>query len=283
MGRLRADRAIQLAHVFFQRGNHAQAAERYEVVVGMDPTHSEAHFFLASSYDRLYQPMVPGDAENDAFLEQAVDHYLISAELHTDPDLRMQSLGYLADLYGPDRADDPAGAEIVLQTMIRVAPTDPDRYFALAELYEGEGQFAEAARMLERVGALADIDENVFSRMASAYDRIGRLDDSVGALRRAAALTPDNPESYYLIAAFYWRVVTERPGLGNRERYDHLTAGVSELDRALELDPEYREAWVYKDILLRMQARLADADTDRAALFEAAKVASDRVVALRKD
>ena len=39
-----------------------------------------AYFYLANSYDNLYKPSRRGEAENDLYLERAVENYKLAAE-----------------------------------------------------------------------------------------------------------------------------------------------------------------------------------------------------------
>ena len=43
--------------------------------------------------------------------------------------------------YGPDKLNDPAQAEPILQQMIEMDPTDPTNYFVLAKIYEDAGDY----------------------------------------------------------------------------------------------------------------------------------------------
>ena len=48
-------------------------------------TTHEAQFYLANSYDNLYKPTRKGEAENDGYMNKAIEHYQMAAERDPDP------------------------------------------------------------------------------------------------------------------------------------------------------------------------------------------------------
>ena len=58
--------------------------------------------------------------------------------------------------------------------------------------------------------------------------------------------------------------------------------GLVEVDLALDLNADYMEALTYKNILLRMQANLTDAGTERDELIAEADVLRDRAEELQE-
>jgi hypothetical protein len=64
-------------------------------------------------------------------------------------------------------------------------------------------------------------------------------------------------------------------------KYDYVMKGIAADDKALSLNPNYVEAMVYKNILLREQARL---ETDRAKQLQLLKEADelrDKAIAMQ--
>ena len=99
-------------------------SEFYEQTIAAAPDTqrpTRRYFFLGNSYDNQYKPSKKGDAANDAMLTKAVDNYQKAAEkLAASPDpadkkLGKLSLEYLVASYGPDKLNDPAKAEPVVQ------------------------------------------------------------------------------------------------------------------------------------------------------------------------
>src|SRR5689334_14436764 len=150
VGEIKAKKAFKSANQAYQAQDYKKAAGFYEEAVAADPELSQAYFFLGNSYDNLYKPSKKGDPENDALLTKAVDNYQKAAEkLSASPDPNNKKLGtlalqYLVASYGPDKLNDPAKAEPVVQKMIQLEPGEPANYFALAKIYEDAGAYDEA-------------------------------------------------------------------------------------------------------------------------------------------
>ena len=282
LDQLQAMKVIKDAHTFYQRGDYQGAAGLYEDVLANDPNMIDAYFYLANSYDNLYRPALRGEYDNDRFLEMAIDNYISSVDLQTNPQLRTLSMQYLVAAYGPDKANDPASSEPVLQQMILSDSSNPDNYFALAKLYEDSGLYDEAEQVLLQVFDLSADDPNSYLQLAGFYNRNEEFEKTIEALRDRAALEPDNPEAFYTIATYYWEKAFRDFRLTEEEEEEYVTLGLAEVDKALELNTDYIEALTYKNILIRMQANLTE-DLDRQEqLIAEADVLRDRAEELQK-
>ena len=100
------------------RQDYKRAAVKYEEALRADPKFTTPYFYLANSYDNLYKPTRQGEPENDSYLKKAVENYKIAAEREADPRIKKLALQYLVQAYGPDKLNDPAKAEPVVQRMI---------------------------------------------------------------------------------------------------------------------------------------------------------------------
>jgi hypothetical protein len=65
---------------------------------------------------------------------------------------------------------------------------------------------------------------------------------------------PNNPELFFEIATMYWDTAYRDAALGTALKGELVAKGLLSIDRALTLKPDYREAVVYKSLLLRLQA-----------------------------
>jgi TonB family protein len=93
---------------------------------------------------------------------------------------------------------------------------------------------------------------------------------------------PLSPATYHRLAVEYWDRAYKDLSLTPEARLDLVKKGLAEEDRALELNPDYVEALVYKNILLRMQANLSVDPQEQAALITQANELRDRAIELRK-
>ncbi len=276
---LTAMRTFRDANTEYQRANYDAAIEAYEQVLSLIPANPEsdlaqqmttAYFFIANSYDNLYKPALRGEAENDAFLDEAVEYYRLASERSSDPAYRKLSMQYLVAAYGADRKNDPGSSEPILRDMIQLDPADPDNYFALARLYEEAGLFEDAEAVMLEVRNLRPDDTTVYLQLAGFYDRAGDFDRTIEQLEQRATVEPDNPEAYYTISTKYWEKAFRDFRITQEVKAEYVMAGLEAADRALGLNARYIDALVYKNILLRMQANMSeDVDEQDALLAEA--------------
>ena len=105
--------------------------------------------------------------------------------------------------YGPDKLNDPAKAEPVLQRMIQLDPADPANYFVLAKLYEDAGVWTKP-RYWSLAKQARPNDPAVYMQLAGYYNRQGQFDKTIGALQERAAKGANQPEAFYTIATYYW-------------------------------------------------------------------------------
>ena len=281
LDQLRALRVIKDAHTQYQRSDYERAAELYEEVLTNDPNLVEAYFYLANSYDQQFRPALRGEPENDRLLDLAIDNYIESAERQTYLELQTLSLQWLVEAYGPEKANDPASSEPVLQVMIETDPENPDNYYRLARLYEDSGLYTEAEDVLLEVTETRPEDPTAYLQLAGFYRRNEQFDMTMAAVQRRAELEPDNPEAYYTMATFYWEEAFRNFTLDDDQEMEYVMLGLAEADKALELNADYIEALTYKNILLRMQANLTSNVGERNDLIEQADELRDRAQELQ--
>jgi tetratricopeptide (TPR) repeat protein len=151
---LKAMKAFKEGNDHYRAQRWREAAERYEAVIASNPDYSSnpdlaaAYFFLGNSYDILYKPARKGEAENDALINKAIENYTKGIDANSNPLIKRRSIEYLVAAYGPDKLNDPAQAEPVVQKMIAMDPTDPGGYIQLSQIYEGAGRYEEAEAAL---------------------------------------------------------------------------------------------------------------------------------------
>jgi tetratricopeptide (TPR) repeat protein len=251
---LKAIKAFKDGNVLYQQKDYKRAAERYEDALGSNPDLAQVFFFLANSYDEQYKPAKAGDAQNDAFIQKAIDNYQKAAQRDPDPKMKKLALEYLANAFGSDKLNDPAKAEPVYQQIIQMEPGEPANYVPLAKLYEESGRYDDAEALLVKARDAKPNDPTVYTNLAAFYNRQGDFPKTIESLQKAADLNPNNPEGYHLIATYYWDKARKDFRLSTNDQKDFIMKGLAMEDKALGLNPEYMEAMTYKNILLRMEA-----------------------------
>jgi len=281
-GKLQAKRAFKEANVLYAQQEYKRAAALYEEAIAQDPELSVAYFYLANSYDNLFKPSRKGEPENDAYLTKAIEFYTKASEKEQDPTLRKRSFEFLVAAYGPDKMNDPSQQEPIVDRMIQLDPQDPTNYFALAKIREDAGDYPKAEEVLLKAKAARPNDPQVYLQLAGFYNRQEEFDKTIEALQQRAAIEPNNPEAFYTISTYYWDKAYRDFRLKEPEKKEFVLKGIEQVDKALQLKPDYMEALTYKNLLLRLQANLEKDQAKQSALLKEADKLRDQAMEIQK-
>jgi tetratricopeptide (TPR) repeat protein len=279
---LAARKSIKEAHEAYKGSRWLEAAQKYEAAINGDPTLRGAHFFLANSYDNLYKPSRAGEPENDAYMQKAIEWYKKAAEKEPDQIYRQRAMQYLVAAYGPEKLNNPAEAEPIVQQMIQMDPSEYLNYLELSKIYENAGRYDEAEAQLLKAREVKPKQPEVYAALSAFYNRQGEFEKTVDALNTAADLQPENPQGYQLVAVFFWEKAFKDKRLTKAQELEYIMKGIDATDKALKLNPDYIDALTYKNILLRMQANLETDVKKRQPLIEQADTLRNKAEDLRK-
>jgi len=282
VGKLQAKRAFKDGNVQFSQQEYKKAIVLYEEAIAADPEVQYAYFFLANSYDNLYKPSRKGEKENDGYLEKAIQYYRKAAEVEKDTIYKKRAMEYLVAAYGPDKMNDPTQQEPIVNQMIQLDPKDVTNYFALAKIYEDAGDYQKAEDVLNKAKEARPADAQVYLQMAGFFNRQEEFDKTIDALKQRAAIEPNNPEAYYTIATYYWDKAYRDFRLKDPEKKDFVMKGIEQIDKALQLKPDYMEALTYKNLLLRLEANLEKDVARQQSLIKEADKLRDEAIELKK-
>lgn len=282
---MKAMKAFKDANLAYQAQDWKKAVDRYEDAVKSNPDLNAGgvtpYFFLANSYDNLYKPARAGEAENDAYMQKAIENYKISAQKDTGQ-MRTRAMEYLVAAYSPEKLNDPAQAEPIVQQMIQLDPNAAENYFYLAKIYEEAGRYEDAEQALLKAKGVKPNDPVVYTTLSGFYNRQGDFPKTMEALHQAAELEPNNPEGYHRLAVFYWEKAFRDHRLPKAEKVAYLQKGVDAEDKALSLNNSYAEAMTYKNILLRLQANETTDLKERERLIREADQLRNRAIEINK-
>jgi len=281
-GKLQAKRAFKEANVLYAQQEYKRASVLYEEAIKNDPELSIAYFYLANSYDNQFKPSRKGEAENDGYLTKAIEYYKLASEKEQDPTLRKRSFEFLVAAYGPDKMNDPTQQEPIVNRMIELDPQDASNYFALAKIREDAGDYPAAEEVLQRAKTARPNDPQVYLQLAGFYNRQEEFEKTIEALNQRAAIEPNNPEAFYTISTYYWDKAYRDFRLKEPEKKEFVMKGLEQVDKALQLKPDYMEALTYKNLLLRLQANLEKDQARQSALLKEADKLRDEALALQK-
>ena len=195
---------------------------------------------------------------------QAVDHFKEAVQL--DPDFPTARL-YLATAYmsqyipGAESPENQQNAQAAEQEFLKVLEKDPKNTVAISSLASLHYNQAQGNQPMEK--------------------KMQQLEEAKKWYTRLAEVEPTNKEAYYSLGVITWakwypELMSARAKLGmkpedpgpikdNKVR-EELKAkwgpvveeGITNLKKALEIDPEYDDAMAYVNLLTRERADLAD-------------------------
>lgn len=202
-------------------------------------------------------------AFKSAKYNSAVEHFKEAVRL--DPDFPTARL-YLATAYmsqyipGADSEENMQNARAAEQEFLRVLEKDPQNALAvesLASLHYNQAQ-----------GGTIEQKTKKLNEAAEWYTKLSQVD-------------PNNKTAYYSLGVITWakwypKLMEARNKLGMKPEdpgpikdkkvkeelkaqwMDTVNQGIQNLEKALQIDPEYDEAMAYMNLLIRERADLAD-------------------------
>jgi len=254
------------ANTIYARQEYARAAELYEAILAADPANASgvsgpAYFYLANSYDNLWNVNRRTDPANERLLENAAANYqhalgILQRSTPMEATLSRLALEYLVHAYSSDKLNDPAKAEDLILQRIQLDPTEIANYFLIAKVYEDVGESTAAENALLNARDRRPDDPAVYLTLAGFYNRQGAFDKTIAVLIERADHDAVNPEASYTVATYYWDKAYRDFKLPAVEKREMVVKGLEWVQRAIGLKPDYVEAFVYKNLLLRLQANL---------------------------
>ena len=194
-------------------------------------------------------------AFRNAEYEGAVDYFKEAIRL--DPELTNAEL-YLATAYaqqfipGAASEENQKNADMAIATFENVLKRDPNNVTAiggLASIYQNTNQFQKAREFY----------------------------------LKNAQLEPSNPTPFYAVGSVDWIMVFNKNNPPPEEEQKQLIEeGLSNLDKALAINPDYEDAMTYKNLLYREKARLATEEAEKTQLIAQADEWFNKALETRK-
>ena len=194
-------------------------------------------------------------AFRNAEYEGAVDYFKEAIRL--DPELTNAEL-YLATAYaqqfipGAVSEDNQKNADMAIATFENVLKRDSSNVTAiggLASIYQNTNQFQKAREFY----------------------------------LKNAQLEPSNPTPFYAVGSVDWIMVFNKNNPPPEEEQKQLIEeGLTNLDKALAINPDYEDAMTYKNLLYREKARLATEEAEKTQLIAQADEWFNKALETRK-
>jgi len=134
-------------------------------------------------------------------------------------------------------------------------------------------------------------NKNAMISIASLYYQLKEHDESKYWCGRILQIDPQSAEAYYRIAVIDLEDALEKTGIrGENVEYlspedrtrtqANIDEGLTSLDKALEIRPDYFDAMSYQNLLLREKAKLEEDEWTKAELIRQANLLSQKALAL---
>jgi len=162
------------------------------------------------------------------------------------------------------------------QEAIKLDPTLTNAELYLATAYSQQyipgaqspenQQFADkAVETFSKVLEREPTNASAVAGLASIYQNTNQFQKSREMYLKNAELDPENPTPHYAVGSVDWIIVFDKAAPPPPEEQSRLVEeGLSHLDRALELNPDYEDAMTYKNLLFREKARLTENEEEKA-------------------
>ena len=218
--RLKSRQLIRKGNQYFKEQLYADALEKYIQAKELDPKEVRLDKFIAMSYMGMYNPgsANPKDAEA---LQNAIENFK----------------KYLAA-----KPDDVKAAKLLVTT------------------YMNSGKIDEAIDFFKDMIQRNPKDTAAVQTVAMLYAKKGDFENSMVWQRKRAELEPANAEVFYTMGVTAWdKSYNSVPeALPADQRRAIVDQGLTDLNKALELNPDYFESMFYINLLYRDLAKIDD-------------------------
>ena len=184
-----AEPLTELAELYARQSRVRDAIESAEAAIKISPDHSKAHGILGSIYASLADREERGAGAapgSSPFRQQAIDH-LERSLMHARPDVAVGERLTLARLYMQDGTTEKAiGA---LKQLLADEPWLPQGVAMLAQAYAGAGRGPEAIALLKDAVA---VDPSFYRVLAEAFEKDKQWAEAAQAYARASGQSPED-------------------------------------------------------------------------------------------
>lgn len=230
-------------------------------------------------------------AANDAYAKEdystALQHYRKAREIDSKsfPDLN-RMIGYsLIGLYVPEdtSADNIKRADAAITELRRYLQLKPDDRIAreaLINLYLNADRTTDAINYFLDWMKTHPADLEAVRSVAQLYAKQGNFNESLNWYEKITLLDSKNPEAFYVYGVVCYEKVAKNPPADMAERMAIIEKGKAALAKATQMNPDYFEALVYHNLLLRQQAVVETDPVKQQALIAEADAVRAKAVAV---
>lgn len=301
--RVKANAAFKDGNKAYREENFKRAAEYYTNAVTADPNFAEAWFYLGSSRQAMFRPG-KDNPENVKHLEDAIQAFKQAIEANPQATenqkrVRANALGALTGIYSEDPFKSYDDAIRYAQLLVQDNPDDARNLYAIAALYEKFNKVDEAEQTYRKVVELNPNDARACGALAAFFNKTywdeqgvvvagtdapgrAKFELAIETLQRCASLDPNNHEGYLKVATFYWDKAYRDPSITEAQKDGFADKGLEAAEKALQLNPLYFEAMIYKGLLYREKAKVTRSPRERAEFLDKAAELQKQALELKK-
>jgi tetratricopeptide (TPR) repeat protein len=159
-------------------------------------------------------------------------------------------------------------------------PQDAKARDYLFATYANAGKYEEVLNFL-----LADLKKNPgnlqdHKSIVSIYLRTQRIKEAYDWI--VSHIPKADAEPYYLVSVYCWDKANRDPTITPEVRSEFVELGLTSVDKAVQLQPEYFDAMVYNNLLYREKAKLQTDEKLKQEYFDKAEEWRNKALALRE-
>ena len=248
------------AKIEMKQGNDLYAAKKYEEAIlkfqdaiKKSPDLAEAYLNVGLSYMALY---VPGSTHPK------------------DVKYADEAIKYLKE-YLKRRPDDKSANDYLVQMYLN-ADRKEDAITYFADYLQKNPN-----------------DVQIIQKLAYLYAQTGKFDEALKWYKRRTEVEPNNPEAFYVIGVICWEKSYKFADVTPEERQKLIDTGMQSLEKAIQINPDYADAYLYMNLMYREQAKMISPDPNVVpvpdekideynALLDKAKQYQEKALELRK-
>jgi len=234
--KFKSKQLIREGNAYFKEQLYEDALKKYEAAQALDPSEVRLDKFVAMGYMALYNPGSTHPKDQEA-LNRSIEHFK----------------KYLAA-----KPEDDKAAKFLVTT------------------YMNAQKYDDAIKYFKELVAKHPQDSQAVQTIAMLYAKQGDYENSMEWQKKRGELEPNNSDVFYTMGVTAWDKsyntmgIDAAPdkGITNEKRKEMLDFGMAQLDKAIQLNPDYFEAMLYKNLLYRQYVRI-EADPAKVAELNA--------------